>query len=72
MCKFFFWNNMDGSNKTHWVRWEKMCLLVAEGDLGLRHNQDITNAYAIKLGGGLSLRHIQDIAKAYAIKLGGA
>lgn len=36
MMANFFWNNSNGGNRCHWVKWENFCLPTEKGDLGVR------------------------------------
>ncbi|KAM7481360.1 hypothetical protein LguiB_005943 [Lonicera macranthoides] len=45
----FFWGQIDGIQKYHWIRWSKCCLHVTEGGLGVRSLEDTCKAFSMRL-----------------------
>lgn len=45
----FFWGQVEEKLKLHWVSWEKCCLPIMEGGLGIRSLTDIIKAYSLNL-----------------------
>lgn len=44
----FFWGNINGKNKYHWTKWEKLCYPKNEAGIGTRSMHDITNTLSVK------------------------
>ncbi|XP_042016195.1 uncharacterized protein LOC121764206 [Salvia splendens] len=45
----FLWGSCNTSRKTHWVKWQQVCLPIEEGGVGIRGLADVIEAFSIKL-----------------------
>ncbi|XP_047978624.1 uncharacterized protein LOC125220501 [Salvia hispanica] len=45
----FLWGSCNSSRKTHWIKWQQVCLPTDEGGLGIRGLADSMEAFSIKL-----------------------
>lgn len=45
----FLWGSCHSPNKTHWIKWEKVCLPTGEGGLGIRRLKDTVEAFGVKM-----------------------
>ncbi|XP_047942726.1 uncharacterized protein LOC125189497 [Salvia hispanica] len=45
----FLWGSCYSSNKTHWIKWQRVCLPTSEGVLGIRSLADSVEAFSIKM-----------------------
>ncbi|XP_042065480.1 uncharacterized protein LOC121808994 [Salvia splendens] len=45
----FLWGSCDTSRKTHWIKWQTVCLPTDEGGLGIRSLADSVEAFSIKM-----------------------
>ncbi|XP_073133538.1 uncharacterized protein [Henckelia pumila] len=49
LCAKFLWGSATGGHSTHWISWEKICLPISEGGLGIRRLKDMVTSFSIKL-----------------------
>ena len=45
----FLWGTSDISRKVHWSAWEKLCLPIEEGGLGIKNMESTVEAFSMKL-----------------------
>ncbi|XP_042056303.1 uncharacterized protein LOC121800878 [Salvia splendens] len=45
----FLWGSCNSSKKTHWIKWQRVCLPTDERGLGIRSLADSVEAFSIKM-----------------------
>ncbi|XP_042056286.1 uncharacterized protein LOC121800861 [Salvia splendens] len=45
----FLWGSCNTSRKTHWIKWQRVCLPIEEGGVGIRNLADVIEAFSIKM-----------------------
>ncbi|KAF3780163.1 putative ribonuclease H protein [Nymphaea thermarum] len=44
VCIKFLWNEEDGSRHIHLIKWERLCLPIEEGGVGIRRLEEVNRA----------------------------
>ena len=45
----YLWGSCYSTNKTHWIKWERVCLPCGEGGLGIRRLKEVVEAFSLKM-----------------------